>query len=117
MACLGYIAISILCLLDKKGKEVYFDEDPNTGASYTFAVGMGIKLFSNTEWTVRTEDWGYFYRAFEETMKDSNSYWKDYDVWLAIVITAGVTGIMWIINSIIEIRKFAKAGWDLASCV
>ena len=108
--------MSVLCLLDKKGKEVYFDEELSTGVSYSFAAGMVMKL-ANPEWTIRTDDWGYFYRAFEETLKDSNSYWKDYDVFLAIAVTAGVTGIMWFINSIVEIRKFAKSRWNLANCV
>jgi hypothetical protein len=101
--------------MDKKGKEIYFDEDG--GASHSFVEGMMIKTVTNPTWTIKTEDWGWFQRASEEVRKDSSSFWKDYDVWIAIVVTAGVTGIMWIINSIMEIKKFCGMKWDNAICV
>ena len=107
------MAVSVLCLFDKRGKEVYFDESPT---EVTFAIGKTIKSMY-ASFTIRTDDWGYFYRAFESTRDNENSYWKDYDVFLAIACTAGVTGILWIVCSIIDVFKFTRAGWHLSCCV
>lgn len=92
---------------------MYFEED---ATEYDFVTGMAMKLV-NPSWTIKTDYWGYFFTAFDKTMKNSNSYWKDYDVLLCLVITAGVTGILWIITTIIEMHKFAKCKWNLAKCV
>ena len=110
------MGIAVLCILDKRGKEVYFAEDP-TGTEYSFQVGVGLKLSIYQTWTIKTDDWGYFYRAFFSTWNNSNSSWKSYDAFLAIVLTAGVTGILFFILSIMDIRKFSNFNWSVATCV
>ncbi len=102
-----------MALQDKKGKEVYFVEDPT---ERTFEAGM-VDKFTNPSWTIKTDDWGYIYRAFEKTLSNSNSYWKDYDIFLAVALTAGVTSILWVIGCSIEINKYVKANWNATSAV
>jgi len=68
-------------------------------------------------WTMRTDDEGYFQRAFLDVLKnEKNSFWKDYDVFVAICCTTGVTGIIWVIIGIFELTKFIECRWELASC-
>lgn len=69
-------------------------------------------LKTNPGWTIRTDDWGFFYRARVE--RSSNSFWEDYDVLIQIGITGFLTGTMWVITSIINIVKFCYGRWDLS---
>ena len=101
--------------MDKKGKEAYFAEDPDQ-TEYTLFTAVPAKAF-NPAWTLKTDDWGYFYRAFQRGTLNSDSTWKDYDALLAIAITAGITGFIWFITAIIDIRKFCSTRWDMACYV
>ena len=108
------MAISALCLCDKRGKEVYFDEVPNI--EFTLQMGILMKAMHST-YTMRTDDWGYFQRAFFDVLDNPDTtMWKDYDVFLGIACTAGVTGILWVIASGLEITKFCKISWGRATC-
>jgi hypothetical protein len=98
------MAVSGFCAFDKKGKDVFFEGQPE---EYDLFEGLARKAVNPAD-TIRTENWGYFQAAFERVMKDSNSPWKDYDCYLAILCTAGVSGVMWIVMAIIEIHKFRK---------
>ena len=71
-----FIALSVF---DKKGKEVYFTEDP-TGIEYCFEKVKEV-IKTHSTWTINTDDYGYFYRAFEESTlnyDDQINYWKKY---------------------------------------
>lgn len=105
--------MTIFSLLDKRDKEVYFDEDPT---EVTFVTGMAKKLL-NPGLHIRTDDWGYFYRSFDTWIDDKSGFWNDYEVMIPITCTAGVTGIMWLILSIIELVKFCSSKWNIATCV
>jgi len=95
---------------DKKGKEIYFKEDP-AGKEYTIKEAWALKLL-NPEWTIRTDDWGYFYRAF--TTKDVNPFWEDYDSLLQMTITIGVSGLLFFITGIINACKFCGGNFNAA---
>jgi hypothetical protein len=110
VVALGYLGVSGLCAYDKRGKETYFVQDPT---EVTFQRGLVLK-FMNPTWEMKTDDWGYFYRAFDYTLSNPDGYWKDYDVFLALAITAAITGIMWIVIACIDINKFLKGKYHLA---
>ena len=96
--------ISVFSLADKKGKEVYFAEDSDQ-MEYTFLDALSIKLLNPT-WTMKTDDWGYFYRAYERAALNSDSFWSQYDIFVATCFVTAITGVAWLIMSLIEIRQF-----------
>eukprot|EP00826_Nyctotherus_ovalis_P062341 TRINITY_DN8_c0_g1_i3.p1 TRINITY_DN8_c0_g1~~TRINITY_DN8_c0_g1_i3.p1 ORF type:complete len:270 (+),score=59.93 TRINITY_DN8_c0_g1_i3:2-811(+) len=105
-----YMAGISFYFTDKKGKEVYFKEDPD-GKEYTINEAIIVKQ-TNPSWSIRTEDWGHFYRAF---VKDnSNSFWEKYDCLLSITITAGVVGVLWIITAVFNMYKYCGTRFDLS---
>jgi len=94
-----------------RGKEVYFDQNTT---EFTFLAGMEMKT-RNLNWTIRTDDWGYFYRAFCNYMSGSNNYWKDYDAFLGIILTSSFSGVLWIFGLYLEyIRLFKKGSLNSA---
>lgn len=95
-----------------KGKEIYFKEDP-TGKEYSIREAEIVKQ-QNPTWTIETDDWGYFYRAFAK--HEDKSFWEDYDCALQITITTGVVSFFFIISGILNAVKFCKARFKL-SCV
>ncbi len=107
------MAVAGLCAFDKKGKMVYFDELPN---DYDFFEGMTLKLLTPTL-TIKTENWGYFQTAYEKVRDNSSSTWKDYDCYYALLATAGVTGLMWILLCSCEAHAFRKGIWTSATKV
>ena len=104
------MAASILCALDKKGKDVYFDQETE---EYDLIAGLARKEATPTL-TIKTENWGYFQVAFSAAMANANSRWKDYDCFLAILATAGVTGILWIVFGSIQIHAYRLGMWQSA---
>lgn len=88
-----------------RGKEVYFDQNTT---EVSFVIGMKIKLL-NPSWTIRTDDWGFFFRAFGNYLTGSNSYWRSYDSFLVIMITAGITGVLWLFGSYTEFKRYSDA--------
>jgi hypothetical protein len=104
------MAVSVLCALDKKGKDVYFDEET---LEYDLIGGLARKAIVSTL-TIRTENWGYFQVAFSAVLADGNSPWKDYDCFLAILGTAGVVGVLWIVFSCIQIHAYRRSRWESA---
>ncbi len=96
--------LTVFLVLDKRGKEAYFLEDE---ADRSFADAM-TKKRANPQWTMRTDDWGYFYTAFRA---GQGSYWKDYDVFLCVALTAGLAGSLWVASSILDLWKLAQRGW------
>ena len=110
------MATTVFCILDKRNKELYFSEDPDV--EYEFNNGDFLaKREQNQDWSPKTDDWGYIYRTFERGILNSEKVWKDYDVLVLISITAGVCGILWIILSILDIKKFKNYKWTSACCV
>lgn len=92
-----------------RGKEVYFDENTT---EVTFYVGMQIKLLNPT-WTIRTDDWGFIYRAFGNYLSGSNNYWRSYDVFIGLLLTAGITGTLYLFGSYIEFKRFTDKNMKL----
>ncbi len=105
---IGYVVASLLAVFDKRGREVYFEDDPT---EYNFTQAKELKLASPTGADMYTEDWGYFYRAYE---RGNHSYWSQYDVFLLIIVTMAVTSFMWFIVSLLNIYKYATIAWRLA---
>ncbi len=103
----------MLAAFDRKGKEVYFDQDPQH-LEYRFEDAMQIKD-QHQNWTMRTDDWGYFQRAYYRVRDEGSDYWYSYNVFIAIIVTTAVTGFLWLIASIIEIVKFGAWKWRLAA--
>lgn len=103
------MSVAGFCFFDEKGKELYFDEDP-TKSDFTFQDAFEIKL-ANPTWVIKTDDIGYFYRAFVE--KEVNPYWENYDVLLFIGIVSGITGTLWITSGVVNINKAYFCRWDL----
>eukprot|EP00830_Metopus_es_P015833 TRINITY_DN4695_c0_g1_i1.p1 TRINITY_DN4695_c0_g1~~TRINITY_DN4695_c0_g1_i1.p1 ORF type:complete len:286 (-),score=26.85 TRINITY_DN4695_c0_g1_i1:60-917(-) len=106
IGAMGYIGVSVLCALDKRGKDTYFVQNETEADIFT---GLAMKLL-NPSLTIKTDNWGYFQVAFSDVMANSSSKWKDYDCFLAILGTAGISGIMWIILCSIKIHALRK-GW------
>lgn len=99
-----YMVISGLCAFDKRGKEVYFAQDPT---EYEFRAALAMKKI-NPQYSIKTDDWGYFQRAFQRVQDTNDSYWSNYDAFLAILVTAGVVGIYWIVTCIVYIVKLVN---------
>ena len=110
---MGYIAATVLCIMDNKGKEVYFESQTD---AVSFEAGMKLKK-DNPDWVMKTEDWGYVYRSFEGWLKSPSGFWKDYEIFLAMAATGGVTGLLWIVAAAIELHKFSQMRWTRAACV
>ena len=105
-----YIAASVVLSLDKKGKEAYFSEDTT---ERTLLEAIDVKKNTQTL-NIRTDDWGYIQRTFE---RNSDTFWNKYDIFLAVLVTGGVTGVYWIILSIIDIKKYKNCNWNRAVLV
>ena len=103
---IGYLISSLIAVFDKRGNEIYFDESPNV---YDFENAKIAKL-ANPSWHMRTDDWGYIYRAYQST----DPYWSKYNVFLYIVVTAAVTTFMWVIATLVDIWKYTTLAWRLA---
>ena len=97
---------------------MYFDG--GTATAYDLPTALYLKKTSGATAAMKTENWGYFEVAYKATQNDATSYWplvtnkgttwKDYDCFLGIVITAGVTGVSWIVLCIIQIYNVVKTG-------
>lgn len=94
---IGYIVISVVFHFDKRGKEAYYTNDPNTEVtlSHVFTYpptdGVGVK----------TDYWGWFERSHDE-----DSELKTYDVYYSTLITGVVGGTFWVVLGIFEILKY-----------
>ena len=99
------IAVTVICLLDKRGKEIYFSEDPN-GLEYTLEQAKTIKE-QNFSWNIKTDDWGYFYRAYTED-------WNKYNLFLPIAICGAIMGLSWTITTLFNIAKYTYLKWNFA---
>lgn len=61
---------------------------------------------------IKTDNWGYFQLAFERVMDNGDSPWKEYDCFLAIILTDCVTGIFWVVLSLLGIYAHTKEWWS-----
>ncbi|MDR3546681.1 MAG: hypothetical protein P4M11_00135 [Candidatus Pacebacteria bacterium] len=110
MGSLCYIAACVVLSLDSKGKEAYFAEDPT---ERTFQEVIEIRYVSSLFYNPKTDNWGYFQIAAQR----NDSFWKKYNALIIILVTGGVTGIFWVIIGILELRKYCKSMWNLATTV
>ena len=99
-----------LSCFDKKGKDVYF---AGSSDEYDLVHGLDYKAL-HPELTIKTDNWGYFQVAYEKVRDNPNDEWKSYDVLLAILATANITGLIWIIVSSLEAHAFLCANWHFA---
>ena len=99
-----------MSLMDKGNKQIYFSDE----IEYTIEGALNFMKGQpmNTEFNINTDDKGYFRRAFDERFE--NPFWKDIDVFLEIGFTMGVTSILWIITSIMDLCKFLRVQWYFA---
>jgi len=58
-----------------------------------------------------TDNWGYFKYAYDTVKSIPDSYWKDYDVFLMILITVGVCTVIWLIVGGLHIYALCTA-WN-----
>ena len=106
-----------MCVLDKRDKEIYFEEDPDK-KEYVFGYPNILTVKANNPtWTLKVCDWGYIYRVFNKGIVNSIGDYVEYDTFLLIVVTSGVTGLLWFILSIVDIKKFKNTIWNLSCCV
>lgn len=105
-----YAPITVILLLDKKGREAYFVEDPSP---LQFVDILAAKK-QHPDWQLKTEDWGFFYTAFK---CESTNYWKSYDVFIVLILTSIFTSLTWALTSWIEINKFLHKFWVRQICV
>ena len=69
------------------------------------------KKANNPSWTLKTDDWGYFQRAYE---RKSDAFWSKYNVFEAMLVTGIITGVYWFIISIVDLKKYSGANWETA---
>lgn len=91
-----------------RGKEVYFAQN---ATEVTFSTGMQIKLM-NPDWDIKTDDWGYFYRAYSNYMSGTNKYWRNYDAFLGIVITTGICGMLWLFGNYHDFKRLSPGSGE-----
>eukprot|EP01022_Parablepharisma_sp_SALTPOND_P008164 TRINITY_DN135304_c1_g1_i1.p2 TRINITY_DN135304_c1_g1~~TRINITY_DN135304_c1_g1_i1.p2 ORF type:complete len:245 (-),score=7.32 TRINITY_DN135304_c1_g1_i1:81-815(-) len=106
---IGYLITSLVAVFDRQGREVYFENNPQR--AYTFLQGKELKL-ANPSWVIRTDDWGYIYRAYQ---RENDPYWSQYDVFLYIVVTAAVTTFLWVLVTLMDLYKYIAWAWKLAT--
>eukprot|EP01022_Parablepharisma_sp_SALTPOND_P001384 TRINITY_DN106266_c0_g1_i1.p1 TRINITY_DN106266_c0_g1~~TRINITY_DN106266_c0_g1_i1.p1 ORF type:complete len:263 (+),score=-0.87 TRINITY_DN106266_c0_g1_i1:232-1020(+) len=106
-----YVAMSIMCAMDQKGLDVYFDQYP--GQEFDLIQGLQSKVLDPTL-TIRTDNWGYFRVAYLRVLYDANSEWAKYDCYLALCGVAGICGILWLLTSLTDAYIFCKEKWDFA---
>ena len=60
---------------------------------------MEIKR-ANRDWLIRTDDWGYIERAYYHAKDGTDTYWSDYDIFLPVLITAGLACLYWVVTNV-----------------
>jgi len=108
LTAIGYLLVSVLASFDSHGREVYFTDNPAN--VYRFEEAKEIKE-ANPERVMRTDNWGYFYKA---NQRSNESYWSNYNIIPHIWITAGVTTFLWLLVCIMDIYKYALLAWRFA---
>ncbi len=103
--------MGLICVFDKRGKDVYFSTDPN---EYDLPTGLSMK-FATPSLTIRTENWGYFQVAFSRAISDSDSGWKRYDCFLVILLTVCIVSVAWIAVGVIRICSLVNE-WQGFEC-
>eukprot|EP00826_Nyctotherus_ovalis_P021194 TRINITY_DN1679_c0_g1_i44.p1 TRINITY_DN1679_c0_g1~~TRINITY_DN1679_c0_g1_i44.p1 ORF type:complete len:304 (-),score=52.68 TRINITY_DN1679_c0_g1_i44:96-1007(-) len=94
---IGYIVISVLFHFDKRGKEAYYTNNPDTELTLTY-------VFANPptgDVAVKTDYWGWFERSHDE-----DSGLKDYDVYYLTLTIGVVGGTCWVFLGAFEILKY-----------
>ena len=106
---LGCLVAGCILNFDKKGKEAYFIDDPDT--EFTFG-SIPYYISNNPNKVLKTDYWGWFQRSH-----DSDSSLKEYDVFYFVLIAAVVSGAYGIILGIVEIFKYKSNKVESATCV
>lgn len=101
-----YVIVISVCLLDMKGKLLYFEED--SGTEYNFETAIDA-IANNPSWKMKTDDQGYFQRAFSY----NDEYWSEYNVFISILLIGSIAALTLIIAAIIDITKLIKLRWDM----
>ena len=105
MGSLIYMTISLICCFDKRGKEVYF-EDSNQ--EYSLSEGI-LNIESHNGKQIKTDDWGYIYRAYESPTRDPAIHWEDYSILKYIIATSIISGVFWLGGGVFDLIKFIFA--------
>lgn len=74
-------------------------------------------LKSFPQFTINTEDWGYFQRAYEEVKSGENMRWEEYNVALYIMLVSAISGGLLIIGTVLSLIKFCCSKWGLWTIV
>jgi hypothetical protein len=104
--------VALIVVLDRRGKEAYFYED---STERTFLQLLEDKKLY-PQWTPKTDDWGYIQRAYYRA-QDSDPFWKQYDILVPVVVTAGLSGAYWVVANTIAAIQFRAGCWCAASLV
>lgn len=104
---IGYVIASVFAAFDQHGREVYFD---NSTEEFTFLEAKELKEL-HPDWIMHTDDWGYFYRAH---IRRNEAYWEEFDVLFCIILTSCITGMLWILVSIMDIYKYSTLAWKVS---
>jgi hypothetical protein len=72
---------------------------------------------TNTLGKIKLGDWGYIYRTLKKGIIRGDSDIRKYDLFLVVIITGSVTGLISFILAVIDIEKFKKTKWKSACSV
>lgn len=111
---MAYVAGLIFAAFDKKGKEAYFVEDET---ERTFVMALNYKI-ENSNWTIMTDDWGYFQRTYQKAIEGStDNSLENYDVFIVIIIIGVVSFLMWGAYSALSFYMYYRRKWDIHKMV
>lgn len=97
-----YFVVAFVSANDERGKEFYFVED--TGER-TFREGMVYKL-QHPALSPRTDDLGYIERAYHRVQDGTDDFWRDYNVYLAMMVVPAVVGVYWLVANFYLICEY-----------
>ncbi len=98
----GSFVVAFVSANDERGKEFYFVED--TGER-TFREGMVYKL-QHPALSPRTDDLGYIERAYHRVQDGTDDFWRDYNVYLAMMVVPAVVGVYWLVANFYLICEY-----------
>ena len=100
--------IGIIITNDKRGREAFFLE-----RSYVYDIEAAATLLRGfPHWSLRTEDWGYFQRGYEEVKSGEIMRWEQYNVYHDSRFVSIVSSTFYIVGSMIEIIRYCCSKWS-----
>jgi hypothetical protein len=108
LVSIGYFVISIIFHYDKRGKEIYYTDNPDIERDLAYV----FRNLPTDGASARTDYWGWFKRSHDE-----NYMLNDYDVYYWTFILGITGGIYWTVLGISEIIKYNNNSLSKGICV